>query len=67
MNTFNTTAKSFTSVASFASFAFAVVCTLATLGAVDGLAHKPAVDAQMAAGATTAPLQVIVVTGKRAA
>jgi hypothetical protein len=65
MNTFNTPAKSFTSVASFASFAFAALCTLATLGAVDGLAHKPAAEAQMAA--TAAPLQVIVVVGKRAA
>jgi hypothetical protein len=52
---------------SFTAFAFAALFTVATLGAVDGLAHKPVAGAQMAAHMATnsAPLQTIVVVGKR--
>jgi hypothetical protein len=59
MNTTQNTARSFT------AFVFAALFTVATLGAVDGLAHKPVADAQMAAN--SAPLQTIVVVGKRLA
>jgi hypothetical protein len=46
-----------------AALSLATLITLATLGSINLLATQPSPDLQMAA--TSAPAQVIVITGKR--